>query len=65
MIQSGWREELQQHAVEFIKSKGLEKISVDDIVAEIAPHGRATVPDSLRADVLLKVRDFAKQQGLH
>ncbi|CAD7953797.1 unnamed protein product [Amoebophrya sp. A120] len=65
LVQSGWRDDLKSYAVEYIKTKGAEKISVEDIVAEIAPRGRATVPDSLKADVLQKVRDFAKAQGLH
>ena len=65
LVQSGWRDDLKSYAIEYIKTKGAEKITIDDIVAEIAPRGRATVPDSLRADVLQKVRDFAKVQGLH
>ncbi|CAD7945627.1 unnamed protein product [Amoebophrya sp. A25] len=65
LVQSGWRDDLKSYAIEYIKTKGSEKTSIEDIVAEIAPRGRATVPDSLRADVLQKVRDFAKMQGLH
>lgn len=64
LIQSGWRDDLKSFALEYIKTKGLDKITVDDIVAEIAPRGRATVPETLRIDLQQKVRSFARQQGL-
>ena len=41
-----------------IRSKGLEKITVDELVAEITPRGRATVPDEIKADLLQRIRRF-------
>ena len=32
---------------------------LDEIVAEIAPRGRATVPDSIKAEVVASLRVFA------
>ena len=43
---------------EVIRSKGLEKITVDELVAEITPRGRATVPDEIKADLLQRIRKF-------
>ncbi|CAM9474356.1 unnamed protein product [Phaeothamnion confervicola] len=40
LIQCGWRDELKEHCKEIIRSKGLEKITVDELVAEITPKGR-------------------------
>ena len=33
---------------------------VEDLVAEITPRGRATVPDAVKAELLQKIRDFLK-----
>ena len=43
---------------EVIKNKGLEKITVEELVAEITPRGRATVPDAVKAELLQKIRKF-------
>jgi enhancer of yellow 2 transcription factor len=60
LVECGWRDQLKSHCKEVIKNKGLEKITVEDLVAEITPRGRATVPDAVKAELLQKIRDFLK-----
>ena len=36
----------------------LEKITVDELVAEITPRGRATVPEKIKNDLLQDIRKF-------
>lgn len=43
---------------EVIKNKGLEKITVEQLVDEITPHGRATVPEETKAELLNRIRTF-------
>ena len=57
----GWRDELNKYCIEYIKNKGFERVTVDEIVAKIAPQGRATVPDSLTTELLNKIRTFAEE----
>ena len=40
LIQSGWKDELKEFCKEIIRKKGLEKVTVEELVAEITPHGR-------------------------
>ena len=40
LTQSGWRDGLKEHCKEIIRRKGLEKVTVEDLVNEITPHGR-------------------------
>ena len=40
LIQSGWKDELKEYCKEIIRRKGLEKVTVEELVAEITPHGR-------------------------
>eukprot|EP00918_Siedleckia_nematoides_P041036 GHVU01089076.1.p3 GENE.GHVU01089076.1~~GHVU01089076.1.p3 ORF type:complete len:117 (-),score=25.44 GHVU01089076.1:194-544(-) len=58
LIERGWRDELKEYCKEVIKSKGLEQISVEDLVAEITPRGRQTIPDDIKADLLERIRKF-------
>ncbi|CAH3023077.1 unnamed protein product [Porites evermanni] len=50
LIECGWRDKLRSHCKEVIKQKGLENVTVDDLVAEITPTGRGEVwvPTTLR-----------------
>ena len=57
----GWRDELMQLCIEYLKNKGVERVTVDEIVAKIAPQGRATVPESLKEELLNKIRTFAEE----
>ena len=41
-----------------IKNKGIEQITVEDLVEEITPQGRSTVPDTIKADMLQRIRTF-------
>lgn len=41
LIQCGWRDELKEHCKDIIRRKGLEKVTVEELVAEITPHGRS------------------------
>jgi len=41
-----------------IKNKGLEKITVNELVQEVIPRGRATVPESIKAELLQQIKTF-------
>ncbi|GCB68146.1 hypothetical protein scyTo_0010354 [Scyliorhinus torazame] len=46
LTECGWKDQLKAHCKDVIREKGLEHVTVDDLVAEITPKGRALVPDS-------------------
>ena len=58
LSECGWRDELKAYCKDVIKNKGLEKITVEELVAEITPRGRATVPDAIKAELLQRIRKF-------
>ena len=61
LIRTGWRDDLKQYCIEYLKNKGVERVTVDEIVAKIAPQGRATVPEALKEELLEKIRSFEKE----
>ena len=61
LIRTRWRDELKQYCIEYLKNKGVERVTVDEIVAKIAPQGRATVPEALKEELLEKIRSFEKE----
>eukprot|EP00937_MAST-01D_sp_MAST-1D-sp2_P007973 g7973.t1 len=58
LIEAGWRDKLKERCKEIIRRKGLEKVSVDELVKEITPFGRESVPDEVKAEMLQKLRHF-------
>lgn len=63
LVECGWRDQLKQHCKEVVKQKGLEHITVDDLVAEITPKGRSLVPDNVKRELLQRIRTFLAQQS--
>ena len=49
---------MKAYCKEVIRNKGIEQITIDDLVEEITPHGRAKIPDSIKADMLQRIRVF-------
>ncbi|XP_064610383.1 transcription and mRNA export factor ENY2-like [Liolophura sinensis] len=63
LVECGWRDQLKSICKDVVKQKGLEHITVDDLVAEITPKGRALVPDNVKKELLQRIRTFLAQQS--
>ncbi|KAF7255439.1 hypothetical protein EG68_07415 [Paragonimus skrjabini miyazakii] len=61
----GWREELKSHCREVIRKRGLENLTVEDLVAEITPVGRSMVPDTVKQELLDEIRTFLNKETDH
>ena len=48
--------QIKLEAKQIVRERGLERVRLEDIVAEITPKGRATVPDEVKRELLTKVR---------
>jgi enhancer of yellow 2 transcription factor len=42
--------------LDLIRSKGLEKINLDDLVEEMLPRGRSLVPAQIKEDLLSQIK---------
>eukprot|EP00911_Craspedida_sp_UC1_P000693 UC1_evm1s529 len=40
LVECGWRDKLKAHCKEVVKQRGLEQITVEELVAQITPKGR-------------------------
>ncbi|KAH9503501.1 Transcription and mRNA export factor eny2 [Bulinus truncatus] len=63
LIECGWRDQLKAYCKEIVQQKGLEHITVDDLVSEITPRGRSLVPDEVKKELLQRIRTFLAQQA--
>ncbi|XP_071957682.1 transcription and mRNA export factor ENY2-like [Antedon mediterranea] len=63
LIECGWRDQLKAYCKEVVRTKGLEHVTVDDLVAEITPKGRELVPDEVKKELLQRIRAFLADQA--
>ncbi|XP_048319219.1 transcription and mRNA export factor ENY2 [Ziziphus jujuba] len=64
LIECGWRDEMKALCRAFAKKKGRDNVTVDDLVQVITPKGRASVPDSVKAELLQRIRSFLASTAL-
>ena len=59
----GWRDEIKEFCKDVIRMKGLEQITVEELVSEITPYGRAQIPLEIKAELLKRIRYFLQSTG--
>ena len=62
LIESGWRDELKIKCKEIIQNKGLEKITVQQLIQDITPYAQSTVPENIKSELLSHLREFIQSQ---
>ncbi|EDO41625.1 predicted protein [Nematostella vectensis] len=62
LIECGWRDQLKDYCKEIIKQKGLDNVTVEDLVKTITPKGRALVPDEVKRELLQRIRQFLAEK---
>ena len=77
LIECGWKDELKKYClgklritislintlIDLIRSKGLEKINLDDLVEELLPKGRALVPTKVKEDLLARIKNYLENDA--
>ncbi|GFP94049.1 transcription and mRNA export factor sus1 [Phtheirospermum japonicum] len=58
LAECGWKDEMKALCRAFVKKNGRESVTVDDLIRAITPKGRASIPDSVKAELLQRIRTF-------
>ncbi|XP_031384809.1 transcription and mRNA export factor ENY2 [Punica granatum] len=64
LIECGWRDEMKELCRSFVRKKGKNNVTVEDLINVITPKGRASVPDSVKAELLQHIRSFLGSAAL-
>ena len=48
--------------MQVVEKVGLNNVTHEDLVKEITPKGRASVPDVVKKELLVKIQDFLSKQ---
>eukprot|EP01029_Cantina_marsupialis_P028525 TRINITY_DN776338_c0_g1_i1.p1 TRINITY_DN776338_c0_g1~~TRINITY_DN776338_c0_g1_i1.p1 ORF type:complete len:104 (-),score=18.57 TRINITY_DN776338_c0_g1_i1:121-432(-) len=60
LTESGWADLVKEECRTIIKSKGAEVFTSESLVKEIQPFGRSHVPDSVKSELLQRIRAILK-----
>ncbi|KAK4483225.1 hypothetical protein RD792_010407, partial [Penstemon davidsonii] len=58
LVECGWKDEMGALCRAVVKKNGRENVTVDDLVRAITPKGRASIPDSVKAELLQRIQTF-------
>ncbi|KAJ4821289.1 Transcription and mRNA export factor SUS1 [Rhynchospora pubera] len=64
LIECGWRDDMKSLCRAYAKKKGRNNVTVDELIHIITPKGRASVPDSVKAELLQRIRSFLMSSSL-
>jgi hypothetical protein len=57
MSNGAWREEIMEKMTETVQqSGGISEVTLDELVGQIVPHGKACTPASVRNDITSRVK---------
>ena len=57
LIECGWRNEMKQLCREAIRRRK-SKANVEELIEELTPKARASVPDEVKKELLVRLRTF-------
>ncbi|KAF4030021.1 Transcription factor e(y)2 [Phytophthora infestans] len=63
LVECGWRDEMKLHCKDVIRNKGIDQVTVEDLIEEITPKGRASVPKEVKDDLLEKIKAFIEKEA--
>ena len=58
----GWEEDLRKYCARIVREKGVENVTLDDLVSEVTPVARRNVPDKLHEECVSQVRQFLSRE---
>ncbi|KAK6622919.1 hypothetical protein RUM43_008770 [Polyplax serrata] len=63
LAECGWRDEMILLCRKVIAESDVNKLTVDDILDKITPQGRALVPDTVKKELLQKIKTYLMEEA--
>merc|ERR1711936_1546906 len=61
LIESEWRNVVAKQCDDLIDKNGVENINVDSLVQQVTPTARAKVPDAIKSELMMMVKQFLEE----
>ena len=64
LLGSSWKTAVSERCDDYISRHGIEKTTLDELTKEVLPHAQASVPESVKTDLLEMIKEFLEKQPL-
>ncbi|VDO09973.1 unnamed protein product [Brugia timori] len=61
--ESGWVEEVENMCRNYIQNKGIEQVTLEDVLSDVRVRARRAVPDEVKRELMHCIRSFLQQQS--
>lgn len=58
----GWKDQLKDFCWKVVKDRGVDNVTIDDIVNEVSPKAKEQVPDPVRKELVEQIRNFLDRE---
>jgi enhancer of yellow 2 transcription factor len=62
LSECGWTDQLKKYCAKVVKERGVNNITLDDLLNEVTPMARKNVPDALRKEPVAHIRAFLMKE---
>ena len=59
--EKGWQQGMKIQVQEIVHDKGYEKISIEDLVQELAPKAKATISEDLKKELMAEAKNSLQE----
>ena len=61
LTKAGWEQEMRVQVQNLVNEKGSDKISIEDIVQEIAPKAKSSLQEDIKKELMIEAKKSLKE----
>lgn len=58
LTECGWKDKLTEFCKKVVKDKGIDNVSIDDLVTQVSPVAQKNVPPHVKQEVVKQIKAF-------
>ncbi|XP_054166302.1 transcription and mRNA export factor ENY2-like [Oppia nitens] len=62
LLECGWRDQVVMQCKDVVRDVGVENITIDQLIQEVTPKARQSIPDSVKRELLQKIKTSLTNQ---
>lgn len=62
LTECGWKDRLTEFCKKVVKEKGVDNVSIDDLVSQVFPIAQKNVPPHVKQDLVKQIKVFLVQE---
>jgi len=64
LLECGWRDQIVKECKDIVRDSGVDNITLDSLITQVTPNARSSVPDSVKRELLQRIKTSLSNQTL-